>query len=83
MIGIRKTPVSEWALLIEIFKVIGKDAHVHNALVGWTALYEFPEDSYLITAGSMAYLEHERAYQVISMGVVVSKGKAIVTLQPH
>eukprot|EP00972_Heterocapsa_arctica_P093222 13752928-Heterocapsa_arctica.AAC.1 len=32
MVGIRKTPVNEWALLIKIFKVIGRVAHVHNAL---------------------------------------------------
>eukprot|EP00972_Heterocapsa_arctica_P029597 4359733-Heterocapsa_arctica.AAC.1 len=31
----------------------------------------------------MEYLDHPRAYQILCMGVVVSKGKAIVTLQPR
>eukprot|EP00972_Heterocapsa_arctica_P036691 5401477-Heterocapsa_arctica.AAC.1 len=44
-------------------------------------MYEFTPDSFLISAGSMDYLDHPRAYSIICMGVVVSKGKAIVTLQ--
>eukprot|EP00972_Heterocapsa_arctica_P014702 2165031-Heterocapsa_arctica.AAC.1 len=39
MVGIRSTPDNEWAILMEIFSVIGRVGHVQNALVGWTALY--------------------------------------------
>eukprot|EP00972_Heterocapsa_arctica_P098356 14514111-Heterocapsa_arctica.AAC.1 len=73
MLGFQTTPTCEWTLLIEIFKALGEDAHLHNALVGWTSLCEFPENSFLISAGSMEYLEDVTAYQIICMGVVVSK----------
>ena len=76
----RRAPQNDYVFLSPLFKIL-HDKNIAEALVGWTSMYDYPDDAFCMHAESLQWLGSD-IRQVINLGVAISKYKVLVTLAP-